>query len=125
MGYLYWHQGIEKGGQIGAIMNYAARKGLSATWMTEELKRKNLSYRRADMLYDFRRTSIVGRAKSLEAMQKANDFFENIIEKIRKDRHTDLKEAIEIWERIRQKHIELEEMTEEEEEIWDIYESLW
>lgn len=125
MGYNYWKQGISKGGQIGAVMSYAAKHQLSSTWTTNKLTRMGLTYRRQDMLYDFRRTGVIGLAKTLTAHNKAEDFFENIIEKIRKEHNTDLEGAFKRWEELKRKRRELEVLSKEEDEMWDIYEGLW
>lgn len=125
MGYKYWHKGITWGGQVGAVMSYGVKHRLTSAWALRELDKKGLTYRRQDMLYDYRRTEVIGLSKTLVAHYKAEDFFENVIERLRVDKKTTQKGAFKIWEELRRKQEELEEFTPEELEWWSTYEELW
>jgi len=88
-------------------------------------KAAGLSFRKKDVLYDYRRASAIELSKSLTAKGKADSWFENVLERIRKEKGITQKEALGIWKEMQRKQEELEEFTGEEEGWWEVYECLW
>ena len=74
------------------------------------------------MLYDWRRALSIEHAKTIDARMKATAWFENVIEPLRDKHGITLEEAIQIWEDIRKRAEEFEELSPEEEKLWTIFE---
>jgi len=91
----------------------------------QESRNAGLSFRKQDVLYDYRRASTIEQSRSLTAKGKAESWFENVLEGIRKEKGLTQKQALGVWSEMKRKQEELEGFTEEEEGWWDIYESLW
>ncbi len=123
MGYLFWRKlGITKGVEYEAQLKRYIKLGYSQRAFEREMMRRGLSYRRQDMLRDWRMAQSIEHAKTIDARMKARAWFEDVIEPLRAKYDIHLEEAIEIWREIQRKAEEFEEFTPEEEEVWDIFE---
>jgi len=91
----------------------------------QESRSAGLSFRKQDVLYDYRRASTIEQSRSLTAKGKAEAWFENVLEGIRKEKGLTQKGALDVWSEMKRKQEELEGFTEEEEGWWEVYESLW
>lgn len=123
MGYNLWHKGIAKGVQIEDRLGIAIRGGFTAESYMNDLKAKGLSYRKREMLYDYRRASVIEQSKSMDAKFKATDFFDSVLEPLRVSKGLTQDKAMDKWHGIQAKMEELEELEEDEEEVWAEYES--
>jgi len=122
MGYLFWKKlGITKGLEYEAQLKRYIKLGYSQRAFEREMMRRGLSYRRQDMLRDWRMAQSIEHAKTIDARHRAREWFENIIEPIRKDRGVTYRKAIEIFKEIQRKEEEFEELEPAEEEIWEHY----
>ena len=91
----------------------------------QETRNVGLSFRKKDVLYDFRRASVIEKSRSLTAKGKAEAWFENVLERLRSKKGLTQKQAMDVWAEMKRKQEELEGFTEEEEGWWEVYESLW
>jgi len=91
----------------------------------KETVRVGLSFRKQDVLYDYRRALSIEHAKTITGRANAAAWFDNVLEAIRKEKGLTQKEAVSIWEEMVRKQEELEEYDEEEEEWWKLYESMF
>jgi len=91
----------------------------------QETRNAGLSFRKQDVLYDYRRASTIEQSRSLTAKGKAESWFENVLERIRDEKGLTQKQAMDVWSEMKRKQEELEAFTEEEEEYWKSYEGLW
>jgi len=79
-------------------------EGKSSTWAIKELKDLGITYRRTNMLEDFRRAGALTRVKAgnLEGEVKAMNYFNKVVEPFRKDHNMTNREAwdaIHTWEK--------------------------
>ena len=124
MGYLFWRKlGITKGLEYERQLKRYIKLGYSQRAFEQEMMRRGLSYRRQDMLRDWRIAQSIEHAKTIEARMKARAWFEDVLEPLRKERGITYDEAIKIWREIQHKQEEFEELTPEEERIWEIFEA--
>lgn len=93
----------------------------SANSLIRELKEDGAGYNRQNMLDDIRRSEITYRAESLPAMSRAERFYENVLEPIRKEYDVNQDEAFKIWDRIRKEDYSDLERAEWDADMWDIY----
>ena len=123
MGYLFWQKlGITKGLEYERQLKRYIKLGYSQRAFEREMIRRGLSYRRQDMLRDWRMAQSIEHAKTIDARMKARAWFEDVIEPLRKERKITYDKAIEIWREIQHKEEEFMELTPEEEEVWTIFE---
>ncbi len=123
MGYLFWRKlGITKGLEYERQLKRYIKLGYSQRAFEREMMRRGLSYRRQDMLRDWRMAQSIEHAKTIDARMKARAWFEDVIEPLRAKYDIHLDEAIEIWREIQRKAEEFEELSPEEEEIWTTFE---
>jgi len=123
MGYIFWRKlGITKGLEYERELKRYIKLGYSQRAFEREMMRRGLSYRRQDMLRDWRMALSIEHARTIDARMKARAWFEDVIEPLRAKYDIHLDEAIEMWREIRRKEEEFEEFTSEEEEIWSIFE---
>ena len=123
--YNLWNKGIAKGIQIERRLEISVRGGFTAEHYMSDLKAKGLSYRKSEMLYDFRRGSVIEPSRTMDAKFKATDFFESVLEPIRIEKKTTQSKTLAMWEEIKRKMDELEELDEDEEDMWEKYEGLF
>ena len=125
MGYLFWRKlGITKGLEYERQLKRYIKLGYSQRAFEREIMRRGLSYRRQDMLRDWRMAQSIEHARSISARMKARAWFEDVLEPLRKERGITYDEAIKIWREIQRKQEEFEELTPEEEKIWEIFEAV-
>jgi len=123
MGYYFWKKlGITKGLEYERELKRYIKLGYSQRAFEREMMRRGLSYRRQDMLRDWRMAQSLERARTIDARMKARAWFEDVIEPLRKERGITLEEAIQIWQDIQKRAEEFEELSPEEEEIWTTFE---
>jgi len=123
MGYYFWKKlGITKGLEYERELKRYIKLGYSQRAFEREMMRRGLSYHRKHMLYDWRRAISIEHAKTIDARMKATAWFENVIEPLRDKRGITLEEAIQIWQDIQRRAEEFEELPEEEEKLWTIFE---
>jgi len=123
MGYLFWRKlGITKGLEYEMQLKRYIKLGYSQRSFEREMMRRGLSYRRQDMLRDWRMAQSIEHAKTIDARMKARAWFEDVIELLRKERKITYDKAIDVWQDIQKKAEEFEEFTPEEEEVWSIFE---
>jgi len=123
MGYLFWRKlGITKGIEYEAQLKRYIKLGYSQRAFEREMMRRGLSYRRQDMLRDWRMAQSIEHARTIDARMKARAWFEDVIEPLRAKYDIHLDKAIEIWREIQRKAEEFEEFTPDEEEVWTTFE---
>jgi len=109
----------------GLGIPYETRNPFGAEQYYKETQRSGLSFRKQDVLYDYRRASTIEHSLSLTAKGNAEAWFESVLERIRSEKGLTQKQAIDVWSEMKRKQEELEGFTEEEGEYWKIYEGLW
>lgn len=102
----------------------AGARPKTATSLYNELKAESLGYRKQDVLDDIRRSGVSFRAKTVEASETAQSFYDNVLEPIRKEYKTTQKEAFKIWHRLVEEDYQNLVEAEYFNQIWDIYKGL-
>jgi len=83
MAYTFWGKlGLTKGEQYLRLMEKAQKLGWSFNELQREAMRQGLSYRRADMLDDWRRFSFVSKARTYEEKLTQHIFYEEVLKKL-------------------------------------------
>jgi len=83
MAYTFWGKlGLTKGEQYLRLMEKAQRLGWSFNQLQREAMREGLSYRRADMLDDWRRFSFVSRARTYSGKLTQHVFYEEVVKRL-------------------------------------------
>ena len=83
MAYTFWGKlGLTKGEQYLRLMEKAQKLGWSFNELQREAMREGLSYRRADMLDDWRRFSFVSRARTYEGKLTQHIFYDEVVKKL-------------------------------------------
>ena len=123
MSYYFWKKlGITKGLEYEHELKRYIKLGYSQRAFERAMMRRGLSYRRQDMLRDWRMAQSIEHAKTIDARMKARAWFEDVIEPLRKERGITYDKAIKIWQDIQKRAEEFEELLPEEEEIWTTFE---
>ncbi|MHC1567535.1 MAG: hypothetical protein ACXQTD_07485 [Candidatus Syntropharchaeia archaeon] len=91
----------------------------------EELRELGLSYRRKDMLEDYRRAGAIAFARDYEARVKAERWFEKFFEPARKKTGLTGRKFMEYWEETKRKWEEGESLTPEQEALVDMFDELY
>lgn len=99
----------------------AGERPASANSLIRELRGDGAGYNRQNMLDDIRRSEVSYRASDIPAMTRAERFYENVLEPIRKEYGVNQDEALKIWSRIRDEDFSNLERAEWDAEMWDIY----
>lgn len=81
--------------QVVKVFSQAWTEGKSSTWAINQLKGMGLSYKRTNMLQDFRRAGSISRVAegNAQGLLKAHQYFENIMEPFRKSEGLTMKQA--------------------------------
>jgi len=83
MAYTFWGKlGLTKGEKYLRLMEKAQKLGWSFNELQREVMRQGLSYRRADMLDDWRRFSFVSRARTYEGKLTQHVFYEEVVKRL-------------------------------------------
>jgi len=85
--------------KVVGIFSQAVAEGKSSTWAISQLKTQGLTYKRINMLEDYRRAGSIARVAegNVEGLRKAHNYFENVFEPFRKKEGLTTAKA---WERI-------------------------
>lgn len=103
------------------IRRSVGERPLSKNSLITELRESGLSYRRQDILDDIRRTGVSYKARDVEAMGRAQSFYDNVLEPLRKENNLTEKEAWRLWNRIKEQDWENLLEAERYAEVWDVY----
>ena len=83
MGYTFWGKlGLTKGEEYLRLMERAERLGWSFNELQRQAMERGLSYRRADMLDDWRRFTFVNRARTYEGKLTQHIFYDEVVKKL-------------------------------------------
>jgi len=87
MAYTFWGKlGLTKGEEFLRLMERAERLGWSFNELQRQAMERGLSYRRADMLDDWRRFTFVNRARTYEGKLTQHIFYDEVIKKLHDER---------------------------------------
>jgi len=126
MPYTFWRKlGITKAIQFDIHLRGAIKRNLSFNAFQREMMRRGLSFRRADMLEDWRRAQAIERAKTISQRWDAIHFWDDFIAKRAEKEGVSTAKVMEEWKEIQDKIQTGEELTVTEEEIWEAYRELW
>jgi len=93
MAYTFWGKlGLTKGEQYLRLMEKAQKLGWSFNELQRKAMREGLSYRRADMLDDWRRFSFVSRARTYEGKLTQHVFYEEVVKRLHDEKGWSWKE---------------------------------
>lgn len=83
MAYAFWGKlGLTKGEEYLRLMERAERLGWSFNELQRQAMERGLSYRRADMLDDWRRFTFVNRARTYEGKLTQHIFYDEVVKKL-------------------------------------------
>ena len=83
MAYNFWGKlGLTKGERFLALMERGRKLGWSFNQLQKEAMREGISYRRADMLDDWRRFSFVSGAKTYSGKLTQHVFYDEVVRKL-------------------------------------------
>jgi len=126
MPYQFWKRlGITKAIQFDIHLRGAIKRNLSFNTFQREMMRRGLSFRRADMLEDWRRAQAVERAKTIDNRWDAIRFWDDFIVKHAKERGQSVAEFFKEWKTVKEKIQSGEILIPSEEDIWEVYAKLW
>lgn len=89
----------------------------------ERMRAQGLGYRKTDLLQDYRRFQAIDPAKTDDARNRAESWFDKVYEPFRKEHGYTAKQATNALKRIREGSIETEEEAQEAGDYADKYES--
>jgi len=86
MAYAFWKKlGLTKGQQFLYEIEKAYRQGISFNEFQRRMMSKGLSYRRADILDDWRRFSFVSRARSYDGKLTQHIFYDDVLKRLHEE----------------------------------------
>jgi len=93
MAYTFWGKlGLTKGEKYLRLMEKGQKLGWSFNELQREAMRQGLSYRRADMLDDWRHFSFVSRARTYEGKLTQHVFYEKVVKRLHDEQGLSWKE---------------------------------
>jgi len=96
MGYIFWRKlGLTKGWEYKQLLDKAYRLGWSFNELQRQAMREGLSYRRADMLDDYRRYSYVEQARTYTTKLRLHTFYDEVVKKLHDEEKWSWKEISE------------------------------
>lgn len=109
--------------KVVSVMSQAWAEGKSSGWAINQLKGLGLSYKRTNMLQDFRRAGSISRVAegNTQGLLKAHKYFENIIEPFRKAEGLTMKQAFDKLHKWEKMQYDTEEQARELEEAGSKY----
>ena len=126
MPYTFWKRlGITKAIQFDIHLRGAIRRNLSFNAFQREMMRRGMSFRRTDMLEDWRRAQAIERAKTVSQRWDAIHFWDDFIAEGAKEKGVSTAKFFEEWKKTGEKIERMEELSVSEEEIWEAYRALW
>lgn len=126
MGYNFWDRfGIMKGIEAQSLLERAVRLNWGGEKYYHETLSAGLSFRKQDVLFDYRRGSVIEPSKTLTGKAKADTWFDQVLEPMRATNSWTQAQAIDAWKEMERKMEEMEEFDEGEEAWWKEYEGLW
>ncbi|UYL65054.1 MAG: hypothetical protein QIT46_gp02 [Methanophagales virus PBV305] len=126
MPYKFWKKlGITKGIQFDIQLRGAIKRNLSFNAFQREMMHRGLSFRRKDMLEDWRRAQAIERAKTASGRWDAIHFWDDFVMKEAEREGISTAKFMEEWHKTREKIQRMEELSVSEEEIWEAYRTLW
>jgi len=126
MPYTFWKRlGITKAIQFDIHLRGAIKRNLSFNTFQREMIRRGLSFRRTNMLEDWRRAQAVERAKTADNRWDAIRFWDDFIAKSAEERGITAAKFFKEWKETKEKIEKGEEISVTEEEIWEKYRKLW
>lgn len=112
----------------GILRSFIKRDARPAEFMNE-LKGRGLSYRKEDMLADYRRGFAIEKSKTYDAKFRAEQWFDTVFEPFRAKHGYTSKEASDVLHRgeygLLETIEEMEEYDELEEHVWELFPDLY
>jgi len=126
MPYQFWKRlGITKAVQYDIYQRWAVKHNIAFNVFQREMMRRGLSFRRADMLEDWRRAQAVERAKTMDNRWDAIRFWDDFIVKGAEERGISTAKYFREWKEVKEKIETGEELSVTDEEMWEAYRELW
>lgn len=108
------------------IIKKGAKENKNSSVIRKELELEGLSYRKQNSLDDIRKTKATIKAKTPEARERAEDWYNGVFEKFGKAKGiTNRKKLEEMWYRAITQTAETVEEAELNAEFWDFYHEIF
>lgn len=112
----------------GILRSFVKRDERPAAFM-DELKARGLSYRKTDMLSDYRRGQAIEKALTYDAKHRAESWFDTVFEPFRAKHDFTSKEASRFIQRgeygLLETIEEMEEYATLEEDVWELFPDIY